>query len=149
MNLTNDKCIFFVHNLLKHSRKGVHQALIELIAFPFNFSLCIVYLLQMYIKRRSELRGKGTKLLISWQKPHKPVSKDTIIRWIKLVLERSGKDSSVYTAHSTCAAALVTQPTLMYQYLPLSVQLAGPVIVPLRSFIKRHRNPILVLLYYN
>ena len=103
MNLSDDKCIFFVPNLLKHSRKGVHQASIELIAFPVNRFLCLVCLLQMYIKWMSGFRREGTKLLISWQKLHKPVSEDTITRWIKLVLERSGIESSVHTAHSTRA----------------------------------------------
>ena len=95
----------FVPNLLKHSRKGVHQASIELIAFPVNRSLCLVHLLQMHIKRTSELRTEETKLLISWLKSHKPVRKDKITCWIKLVLERSGIDSSVHTAHSPRAAS--------------------------------------------
>ena len=103
MNLSDDKCIFFVPNLLKHSRKGVHQAPIELIAFPVNRSLCIVYLLQIYIKRTSELRREGTK--ITYQLAKVPQSKDKITRWIKLVLERSGIDVSVHTAHSTRAAS--------------------------------------------
>ena len=62
MNLSDNKCIIFVPSLLKHSHKGVHQAPIGLIAFPVNHSLCIVYLLQMYIKRTCELRREENYL---------------------------------------------------------------------------------------
>ena len=76
MNLSDDKYIIFVPNLLKHSRKRVHQEPIGLIAFPVHRSFCLVYLLQMHIKRTSKLRREETKLLINWQKLHKPVRKD-------------------------------------------------------------------------
>lgn len=105
MNLTDDKCVFFIENLLKHSRRGKHQTPIELLSFKENSKLCIVKLLQVYIQQTKELRGKETKLLVSFQKPHKHVSRDTIARWLKLVLEMAGIDSSVYTAHSTRAAS--------------------------------------------
>ena len=49
----------------------------------------------MHIKRTFEHRREEAKLLISWQKAHKRVRKDKIIRWIKQVLEILGIDSSV------------------------------------------------------
>lgn len=105
MMLSEQKCIFFVDSKLKHSRKGVHQAPIELLTFPESLPLCVVNFIQVYIKKTCALRGHETKLFISWQKPHRPVSKDSIARWIKIVLERAGLDLSVYSAHSTRAAS--------------------------------------------
>ena len=45
------------------------------------------------------------QLLVSIQKPHKPVSTHTISRWLKTVLEKAGIDTSVFKAHSTRAAS--------------------------------------------
>ena len=50
-------------------------------------------------------RGETDQLLIGYQKPHKPVSTDTIARWIKNAMGKVGIDTSVYKAHSTRAAA--------------------------------------------
>lgn len=105
MKLTDKVCVFFITDLLKHSRKGVHQAPIEFKSYVHNENLCIVKCLKAYIDRTATIRGEETKLLISIQKPHKHVSKDTIARWIKKVLEMAGIDPSVYTAHSTRAAS--------------------------------------------
>lgn len=44
------------------------------------------------------------QLLISYQKPHKPVSTNTIARWLKNVMAKAGIDTSVYKAHSMRAA---------------------------------------------
>ena len=56
-------------------------------------------------KKTKPLRGKHTQLLISYQKPHKPVSTDTIARWLKTVLEKAGTDTNIFHAHSTRAAS--------------------------------------------
>ena len=39
-------------------------------------------------------------LLISYGKPHKPVSSEAISRWIKDELSKAGVDTSVFKAHS-------------------------------------------------
>ena len=43
-------------------------------------------------------------MFISW-KNHKAISKDTLSKWIKQVLELLGIDTSIYKAHSTRSAA--------------------------------------------
>lgn len=43
-------------------------------------------------------------MLIGYQKPHKPVSTNTVARWLKNVMAKAGIDTSVYKAHSTRAA---------------------------------------------
>ena len=57
-----------------------------------------------HINRTANLR-KSKKLLISYVKPHKEVSKDTVSRWIKDVLKSSGIDINTFTSHSCRSAA--------------------------------------------
>ena len=42
---------------------------------------------------------------LSYCKPFKPVSRDTISRWVKNVLEKAGINTKIFGAHSTRAAA--------------------------------------------
>ena len=105
MLLSKDTCTFFIMKTLKHSRKGKHQDPLEFKAFKQNINLCVVNLISNYLERTGPLRQDSCQLLISFNKPHRPVSKDTIKRWIKEVLSRSGIDTSKYTAHSTRASS--------------------------------------------
>ena len=49
--------------------------------------------------------GVETKLFISYVKPYKAVSRDTISRWTKATLKLCGIDTSAFSAHSTRAAS--------------------------------------------
>lgn len=44
-------------------------------------------------------------MFVSYSKPFKPVSQDTICRWVKTVTEKSGIDVNFFKTHSTRAAA--------------------------------------------
>ena len=60
-------------------------------------------MLKMYLPRTEKFRSvenQYEKLLISFIKPHKNVSKDTIARWIRTVLHMSGVDIVKYLAGS-------------------------------------------------
>ena len=105
LNLYENKCVFIIDKLLKQSRKGTHIKPIELLSFPGNSKLCVIQVLKTYLNRTRALRKETKKgqLLISFQAPHKPVSKDTISRWIKSVLKSAGIDR--HSAHSTRSAS--------------------------------------------
>ena len=45
------------------------------------------------------------QLFISYTKPHKAVSPDTVSRWVKTTLVDAGIDTSKYSAHSTRSAS--------------------------------------------
>ena len=109
MQLSADKHLFFIKSLLKTSRPGKHLACIEFQAYLREVSLCIVKHLQQYLKRTDILRGDVKELLVSYNKPHKAVSPDTVSRWIKSTLVGAGIDTSKYSAHSTRSAS--TSPT--------------------------------------
>lgn len=92
--------------VLKQSRPNFHQSGLSFEAFKENPSLCIVTQLQEYLKCTAEIRGEHTKLFLSYQKPHLPICKSTISRWIKTVLEKAGIDMNMFTPHSTRAASM-------------------------------------------
>ena len=67
-------------SLLKQSRPGRSNPVAELKAYPSDRRLCVVFTLKEYLKRTSTLRDNITSLFISYIKPHKKVSRDTIRR---------------------------------------------------------------------
>ena len=104
MVLSDDKCIFQITSLLKQSRVGYHLKPIELLSFRENENLCIIKTINEYLKRTENLRSDDF-LLISWRKPFKKVSKDTVARWIKEVMAKSGINTTIFKSHSTRAAS--------------------------------------------
>ena len=61
--------------------------------------------LREYILRSGPLRKDHSQLLLSYVKPFKPVSRDTISIWVKHVLQSAGIDITKYSAHSSRAAS--------------------------------------------
>jgi len=74
MQISSDKCLFFINSSLKTSRPGKHLACIEFLAYAPDVSICIVEHLQQYLKHTDTLRGNVKQLFISYSKPHKVVS---------------------------------------------------------------------------
>lgn len=73
--------------------------------FPFfkeKPGLCIGSTIINYIEKTQCLRPTGcSELLLTYRKPHHTASTQSISRWIKIVLERSGIDTSIFSSHST------------------------------------------------
>lgn len=68
--------------------------------------LCAVSCTKVYITKTEKYRGNGNrKLLLTTQKPFREASKDSISRWIRTLLSKSGIDTSKFSGHSTRAAA--------------------------------------------
>ena len=101
----SDTCIITIREVLKHTKAGNHQAPLVLKAYPSDKRICVLAYLQEYIKRTADLRGGQSQLLVSFVKPHKAVTKDTIARWIKTILKLSGIDTEKFSTHSTRAAS--------------------------------------------
>jgi hypothetical protein len=58
------------------------------------------------MERTKELRSPDCKkLLISYRKPHKAVSRETISRWCKTVLRLAGINTKEFGCHSTRVAS--------------------------------------------
>lgn len=105
LNFQDDSASFMIFKLVKQSRPGHSGMEVTLKAYPSDVRLCVLKTLQVYLQKTSVLRGREQALFISYKKPHRKVSKDTLARWIKTVLHNAGIDTSKFKAHSTRAAA--------------------------------------------
>ena len=72
-------------------------------------AVCIHLFMWEYIKRTKPHRGGETRLFISYIKPHKWVSKDTIARWVKIVMQQAGLEERLFKPHSTTLGCLLPQ----------------------------------------
>ena len=99
-----DSIIFKMKTLLKHNRLGDPLDTIILRAFPECKRLCVVHTLKCYLRRTELVRGHG-QLLLSYLRPHGPISRDSLARWTITVLELAGVDTKRYKGHSTRGAS--------------------------------------------
>ena len=107
MAVSNERYVFFCNKLLKHSRRSLHRNPVGFLAFPDNKIFSTVNMLKEYLSRTKDIRSKNhfTELLISYQSPYRPVSKDTIRGWIKHIMEMTGINVEIFTPHSSRAAS--------------------------------------------
>lgn len=72
--------------------------------------ICVVTTLKEYLTRTKFARETRScsQLLLSYVKPYGPVSRDTISRWVKFVLQSSGIDVNIFKPHSTRSASTCT-----------------------------------------
>ena len=105
MQILPEKIVFTVGEKLKTTRPGKHLQPIELASYNQDKTLCIVSHLQTYLTCTKPLRGQNSKLLISYPKPHKPVSIATVSKWAKLVLKGSGIDVTCFSGNSARSAS--------------------------------------------
>ena len=102
MTMGHNTITFHISQLMKQSRPKFHLKDIVFTEYPSCRNLCIVTLLNEYLERTRAL-CEGSRLLISFAKPHKAVTTSTVSRWLKLVLAQAGIHD--WTAHSTRSAS--------------------------------------------
>ena len=105
MKVSNTKVMFIVNDLLKTTKPGKECTKLEFLSFNEDPRICVVRYLSEYLERTKEMRHDHHKLLVSYQKPHRPVSKNTVSRWLKHELKLAGIDASTFGTHSTRAAS--------------------------------------------
>ena len=106
MSTYDSRIVFTFNKPLKQSNPRTQVKPLVLKAYTHDESLCVFSTLKEYLQRTETLRVTGSQLLISFQKPHKAVSRDTISWWIRTVMQLSGINLDVYKAHSTRAASV-------------------------------------------
>ena len=94
-----------IDGLLKQSSIKRKNPLIVLKSYEVDPDICVVSSMKEYLRRTQTLRKNEKQLFISYQQPHSGVSKDTISRWIKMVLCEAGVEMDTFSAHSTRSAA--------------------------------------------
>ena len=95
--------VFKMKTLLKHNRVGDPLDTLRFREFPMCKRLCVVRTLKVYLNRTETLRNYS-QLLLSFVRPHGPISRDTLSRWVILVLKEASIDVSKYKSHSTRGA---------------------------------------------
>ena len=91
--------------MLKQGRLGFKLKPVVLKAFTPDKRLCVFHYMVEYLERTLDIRGKTKEVFLTTTKPHGPVSRDTISRWVRMVLIKAGIDVEAYKPGSTRAAA--------------------------------------------
>lgn len=70
--------------------------------FKEDPSICVAKTMLTYLDKTKNLRkNNASNLFISFKKPHQNATSQTLSRWIKRTLEKSGIDTSIFSPHST------------------------------------------------
>lgn len=89
-----------ITDLIKTSRPGVCQPLLNVPYLKDKPQLCIASTLDRYIEVTKPLRKEENCLFIVTRSPFKSAKIDTVRRWLRTALTKCGVDQE-YTAHST------------------------------------------------
>ncbi|XP_045446325.1 uncharacterized protein LOC123654470 [Melitaea cinxia] len=99
---SSDGIKILITDLIKTSSAGKEQPHLYLPFFKENPNICPAMALEDYMYITKDLRPPNTKtLLITYKKPYRKASSQTISRWIKQTLAEGGVDVGVFSAHST------------------------------------------------
>ena len=102
--MEDERVVFKMRTLLKHNRMGDPLDTLVFRAFPECKRLCVLRTLKHYLNRTLEFRAYD-QLLLSFIKPHAPISRDSLGRWTLKTMEMAGIDVAKYGGHSTRGAA--------------------------------------------
>ncbi len=75
-------------------------------AYVHDADLCIYKVITAYLQHTRDLRTVHSQLLISFQKPHLPIGRDTLAKWIRTVMAMSGINTTFYKPHTTRSASV-------------------------------------------
>ncbi|XP_055954504.1 uncharacterized protein LOC126811206 isoform X1 [Patella vulgata] len=105
-NMVKTKCEFSfeLSGLQKQSRPCASVKCVSMKVYPPDRRLCVYTAMKEYLQRTVDIRKNEFSLFLSFIKPHKKVSRDTVSRWIKTVMERSDIDTNVYGSHTVRSA---------------------------------------------
>ena len=98
LTMEEDNYFFDVAEHIKTSTPRSPYTRIDFAAYEPDSTICPLSCLKAYINKTKDLRNNETKLFISYVRPHKPVSRDTISRWTKETLRLCGLRCSRHTA---------------------------------------------------
>ncbi|XP_043481179.1 uncharacterized protein LOC122512464 isoform X1 [Leptopilina heterotoma] len=90
---------------IKTSKINRPQPTLFLPYYTENSLICPVLSLKEYLERTSSLRGENKQFLLSFKKPYNPITTQTLSRWVKDVMTKSGINTEVFSAYSTRHAA--------------------------------------------
>ena len=99
----DNKVILLPNKTLKHTNPNRPLEPLTYHKYEAEERLCIVNCLQSYLEKRNHLvTEESRKLLITYGKPHKPESRDSVGRWIKKELT----NATIFKPHSSRSASV-------------------------------------------
>lgn len=102
----SDKIVIHIPDKIKTSAINRSQPMLILPYFSDKPSICPARSLEHYLQKSANKRPNDCDFLfITYKKPFRKVSSQTLSRWMKVTLSESGIDTSIFGAHSTRHAA--------------------------------------------
>ena len=104
ITVSNETCIFYPPELLKHDRQGRPRDKFIYKKFE-NSKLCPMAATKEFLKCRTEYNVAHTKFLFTTVSPYGPPHKDTIAIWEKNTLTQAGVNTNIFSSHSCRSSA--------------------------------------------
>ncbi|KAJ8915266.1 hypothetical protein NQ315_014773 [Exocentrus adspersus] len=89
-----------IPDTIKTSNPNNFQPILRVPFYDENVNIYVGRTLLQYLKQTKDIRVTN-ELFITHKKPHRRASTQTLSRWIKEILRKSGIDTNKYKAHST------------------------------------------------
>ena len=99
MHLSESRAVFHIEPLLKTNSPKSPATVLTICAYREDRRICVIKCLKHYLKRTKDLRT-STKLFISTLSSHAGVTKDTLARWLKIVLSKACVNVSIFKPHT-------------------------------------------------
>lgn len=106
IRVLTDKIEIFITDPIKTSGPNRLQPLLVIPKFETHPKWCCYSYILEYLKRTEMFRSSSdSHFFLGLTKAHKPVGSQTLSRWIKLTLAKTGVDTTYFSAHSCRHAA--------------------------------------------
>jgi len=106
LQMTRSSCVFQLTGLVKTARPSDPKGTLVVKAYAPDRRLCVIFALREYLIRTKTIRNKEAQLFISYQKPCKPITSQTLSRWIMTTMAKAGINTDMFKPHSTRSAAV-------------------------------------------
>uniref|UniRef100_A0A1Y1N2Y1 Tyr recombinase domain-containing protein n=1 Tax=Photinus pyralis TaxID=7054 RepID=A0A1Y1N2Y1_PHOPY len=90
---------------IKTSGRNRLQPVLRLPFLDLDPEICVARTVLLYINKTEVRRGSVRFLILSTRKPFHKATAQTLSRWIKIILQKSGVDVTKFSAYSTRHAA--------------------------------------------
>nr|CAI5849798.1 unnamed protein product [Callosobruchus analis] len=91
-----------IEDRIKTSNVNTNQPCLFIPKFNEQPELCVVSCLHKYIQETKTLRSTNdVYIFITFQKPYRSASKQTLSRWVKCALDQAGVNTNIFKPHSS------------------------------------------------
>lgn len=102
IRIQKDYVKIIITDRIKTSGVGREQPILEFPFFKELPNLCVANTLKEYLKKTENIRAKDeNSLFLTFKKPYHKATSQTISRWLKDILKKSGIDTNIYSGYST------------------------------------------------